>query len=98
MQRARGGWVYIITNRRDGVLYTGVTNDIARRGHEHRTGAYAGFTKHYGLKLLVWMERYDDIRDAIQRERSIKRWPRDWKVRLIHESNPDWRDLYDDLA
>jgi len=55
MQRARGGWVYIITNRRDGVLYTGLTNDIARRGHEHRTGAYAGFTKHYGLKLLVWM-------------------------------------------
>ncbi|WP_296572299.1 GIY-YIG nuclease family protein [Phreatobacter sp.] len=98
MERARGGWVYIITNRRDGVLYTGVTGDIARRAFEHRTGAYPGFTRRYGLKLLVWMERYEDIRDAIRREKAIKHWPRAWKVRLIHDTNPDWRDLYEDLA
>jgi putative endonuclease len=98
MERSRGGWVYLKTNRRDGVLYTGVTNDIARRAFEHRTGTYPGFTRRYGLKLLVWMERYEDIRGAIQREKAIKHWPRAWKVRLIHETNPDWRDLYEDLA
>ncbi|MDP2801596.1 MAG: GIY-YIG nuclease family protein [Phreatobacter sp.] len=98
MERPFGGWVYLMTNRRDGVLYTGVTNDIARRAFEHRTGAYPGFTRRYGLKLLVWMERYEDIRDAIQREKAIKHWPRGRKVRLIHETNPDWRDLYEDLA
>jgi putative endonuclease len=87
-----------MTNRRDGVLYTGVTNDIARRAFEHRTGAYPGFTRRCGLKLLVWMERYEDIRDAIQREKAIKHWPRGWKVRLIHDTNADWRDLYEDLA
>jgi putative endonuclease len=98
MDRAYGGWVYIITNRRDGVLYTGVTNDIARRAFEHQTGTYPGFTRQYGLKRLVHLERYEDIRDAIQREKSMKRWPRAWKVRLIHTHNPEWNDLYETLA
>ncbi len=94
----RGGWVYIMSNRKDGVLYVGVTSDIARRAHQHREGLVAGFTKRYGLKRLVYMEFHEDIRTAIQREKTLKHWPRAWKVRLIHQDNPEWDDLYDTLA
>lgn len=93
----RGGWVYIVTNKPNGILYTGVTSDIGRRAFEHHSGAMAGFTKRYGLKRLVYMERFEDIRDAIQREKNLKHWPRAWKARLILDSNPEWRDLFDDL-
>lgn len=93
-----GGYVYLMANRPDGTLYCGVTNDIARRAHEHREGLVPGFTRRYGLKRLVWFEPFDDIRDAIQRETSIKRWPRAWKVRLIQQENPDWADLYETLV
>jgi len=94
-----GRWVRVfMTNRANGTLYVGVTNDLLRRGHEHRNGLIPGFTKQYGLKLLVYFEQYDDIRLAIQREKSIKRWPRAWKVRQIHQLNPDWEDLYDTLV
>ena len=92
-----GGWVYIMTNRPNGTLYTGVTGDIARRAWEHREGLVKGFTQRYGLKRLVYMEFYEDIRDAIQREKNMKHYSRAWKVRLILEANPDWRDLYEDL-
>jgi putative endonuclease len=92
-----GGWVYFMTNRRDGTLYAGVTSDLPRRAYEHREGLIEGFTKLHGLKLLVYHERFDDIRDAIQREKTIKHWPRAWKVRLIHRMNPEWDDLYDTL-
>jgi putative endonuclease len=94
----RGGWIYIVTNRPNGTLYTGVTSNLSRRIYEHRECLYDGFTKEYGLKRLVSFEPYDDIRQAIQREKNIKHWPRAWKVRLILDFNPDWRDLYDDLA
>ena len=96
-RRMQGGWLYFMTNRRDGVLYAGVTSNLPRRAHEHRDGLVAGFTKRYGLKRLVYYERFDDIRDAIQREKMIKHWPRAWKIRLIHQVNPDWDDLYDTL-
>ena len=92
-----GGWVYVMTNRRNGTLYAGVTSDLPRRAFEHRDGLVTGFTKRYRLKVLVYYERFDDIRDAIQREKTIKHWPRAWKVRLIHAMNPDWRDLYETL-
>jgi putative endonuclease len=92
-----GGFVYFITNKPNGILYAGVTSDIAKRAYEHREGAVKGFTKRYGLKRLVYYERFDDIRDAIQREKTIKHWPRAWKVRLIHGMNPEWVDLYDTL-
>jgi putative endonuclease len=92
-----GGWVYIMTNRPNGTLYTGVTADIARRAWEHREGLAKGFTKRYGLKRLVFMAFHEDIRDAIQREKNMKHYSRAWKVRLILETNPDWRDLYEDL-
>jgi putative endonuclease len=92
-----GGFVYFMTNRRDGILYAGVTSDLPRRIYEHRERMVAGFTRRYGLKILVYYEQFDDIRDAIQREKTIKHWSRAWKVRLIHRMNPDWKDLYDDL-
>jgi len=93
----RGGWVYIMTNKPNGTLYIGVTSDLRRRAYEHRNGAVEGFTKRYGLTLLVHAERYDDTRFAIQRETSLKRWRRSWKLELIAASNPDWADLYETI-
>jgi putative endonuclease len=93
-----GGWVYIVTNRPNGTLYVGVTSHLARRAWEHREGAVDGFTQRYRLKRLVWAERHEDIRGAIQREKNLKHWPRVWKVDLIVAENPDWSDLYDKLA
>lgn len=93
----RVGWVYIVTNQPNGTLYVGVTADLTRRVAQHREGKVPGFTARYGLKRLVYAEPHVDIRSAIQREKTIKHWPRAWKVRLINEANADWRDLYDDL-
>ena len=95
--REGGGWVYIMTNRPNGTLYLGVTSDIARRAWQHREGLVEGFTKRYGLSRLVYAERHDEIVAAIQRERTMKHWPRAWKVRLIRKQNPDWDDLYETL-
>jgi putative endonuclease len=92
-----GGWVYIMTNRPNGTLYTGVTSDIGRRAYEHREGLVKGFTKRYGLKRLVYMEFHETIAGAIQREHNIKHWPRAWKARLILDANPGWTDLYETL-
>ena len=92
-----GGWVYIVTNQPNGVLYIGVTSDLARRAYEHREGLIEGFTKRYDLKRLVYAERHEEIDTAIQREKSMKKWPRAWKVRLIHRDNPNWNDLYDQI-
>ena len=89
-----GGFVYIMTNRRDGILYVGVTSNLPSRAYQHREGVVDGFTKRYGLKQLVYYEAFDDIRLAIQREKAMKHWPRAWKVRLIHQMNPQWHDLY----
>ena len=93
-----GGYVYILTNRPNGILYVGVTNNLVRRVFEHRSGFVDGFTKQYGLKRLVYFERFDDIRDAIQREHNIKHWSRAWKVRMIVAKNPDWDDLFETIA
>ena len=92
-----GGWVYIMANRRDGVLYVGVTGDLTKRVWEHREGLVEGFTKKYRLKRLVYAERHNDILSAIQREKNIKHWPRAWKIDLIVAQNPDWNDLSDCL-
>jgi putative endonuclease len=91
------GWVYIMTNRQNGVLYIGVTSDLPRRASEHREGVVEGFTRRYRLKRLVYAEHHSDIRDAIQREKNIKHWPRAWKIQLIESQNPHWTDLYDSL-
>ena len=79
--------VYIVCDKRHGTLYTGVTSHLARRGWEHRTGALAGFTRRYGLKLLVWYEVYPTMEDAIMRENRIKAWKRGWKIKLIERMN-----------
>jgi len=88
-----GGFVYIMPNRRNGILYVGVTSNLPSRAYQHREGLVDGFTRRYGLKLLVYYEAFDDIRLAIQREKTMKHWSRAWKVRLIHEMNPQWNDL-----
>jgi putative endonuclease len=88
------GWVYFMTNRPNGILYTGVTDDLVRRVWEHREGVVDGFTKRYGLKYLVYFEQYDDIRDARQREQNLKHYLRAWKIRLILLNNPSWSDLF----
>jgi putative endonuclease len=93
-----GGWVYIMSNKPNGTLYVGVTSDLVRRAWEHREGIIEGFSKRYGLKRLVYVEPHDDIRTAIQREKNLKHWPREWKVKLIVDANPSWDDLYDQLA
>jgi putative endonuclease len=95
--RLMTAFVYMMSNKRNGILYTGVTTNLPRRAYEHREGLVKGFTKQYGLKLLVYYEPIDDVRDAIQREKNIKHWPRAWKVRLIHGFNPEWNDLYESL-
>ncbi|MBV8169179.1 MAG: GIY-YIG nuclease family protein [Alphaproteobacteria bacterium] len=92
--RAKGGWVYFMANRPKGTIYVGVTSDLERRAVEHREGLVPGFTKRYKLKILVYAEPHDDITTAIQREKSIKRWPRVWKIELIEGQNPNWDDLF----
>jgi len=86
-----------MTNRPNGVIYVGDTENLSRRAWEHREGILEGFTKRYGLKRLVNFEQYDDIRYARQREQNLKYYPRAWKVRLILLNNPNWNDLYDRL-
>ena len=88
------GYVYILASDRNGTLYIGVTNDLVRRVFEHREEAAEGFTRRYGVKRLVHYEQFDDIRTAIQREKSLKRWSRAWKIELIEHANPEWDDLY----
>ncbi len=91
------GWVYFMTNRPNGILYVGVTDNLPRRAWEHREGLIDGFTKRYGLKRLVYFERHDDIRYTRQREQNLKHYPRAWKIRLILLNNPNWANLYDQL-
>jgi putative endonuclease len=81
---------------RNGTLYIGVTNDIYRRSWEHEHGELEGFTRKYGVKLLVYYEFFDDIEKAIAREKTLKRWRRTWKLELIERANPTWMNLYDD--
>lgn len=87
-------FVYILTNRKNGVLYIGLTNNLKRRIYEHKKGMVEGFTKKYHLKSLVYYEVFEDINQAILREKRIKKWKRDWKIKLIESKNPQWQDLY----
>jgi putative endonuclease len=95
MTTKRRYWTYIMASRRNGTLYIGVTNDIARRAWEHREGLIPGFTKAYGVRMLVHFEEFGEIADAIHRESRLKKWKRRWKLELIETANPDWRDLYE---
>ncbi len=89
--------VYILASAKNGTLYVGVTSDLAHRVWEHREGMIPGFTKRYGVKMLVHSEQFDDIRDAIDREARLKKWKRRWKLELIEKTNPDWNDLYETI-
>ena len=91
-------YVYILASQPRGTLYIGVTNDVVRRVYEHREGFVDGFTKQHGVKTLVYVESHDGIEVALQREKSLKHWKRDWKISLIERTNPNWSDLYDTLS
>lgn len=89
-------YVYIITNKKDGVLYIGVTNNLERRMFEHKNKLVKGFSSKYNLRKLVYFERYQYVNDAIKREKNMKKWKRDWKINRIIEDNPQWKDLSED--
>jgi putative endonuclease len=91
-------YVYILASRRNGTLYIGVTNDLVRRVFEHKQGGVPGFTKRYAVKTLVYFEQFDNVEKAIQREKTMKFWPRQWKINKIEENNPDWRDLFNEIS
>jgi putative endonuclease len=90
--------VYLLASRKDGTLYVGVTSDLGRRVWQHKNDGVEGFTKQYGVHRLVWYEVHENMTSAIEREKAIKGWKRQWKIRLIEQSNPQWRDLSDELA
>jgi putative endonuclease len=90
-------YVYILSSKKNGTLYVGVTNDLMRRVGEHKLGLIEGFTNKYKINNLVYFETYNDINEAILREKRIKKWNRNWKIKIIEEMNPEWNDLYDDL-
>ena len=94
---ADGGFVYIMTNRPQGTLYIGVTADLARRVMEHRIGIGSRFVQRYNLHRLIYVECFDEIERAIAREKQLKHWNRAWKVRLIEEQNPEWKDIFERL-
>ena len=91
------GWTYILASKRNGTLYIGVTSDLFRRVGQHKEKAAEGFTKKYGVDMLVYHEWFERIEDAIAYEKKLKAWKRSWKIALIEKSNPRWRDLYDHI-
>ena len=90
--------VYILSSNRNGTLYIGVTSDLVQRVWQHKNDFVDGFTKRYGVHNLVWYEVHDTMGSAITREEALKKWHRAWKLRLIEESNPSWRDLYSEIV
>jgi putative endonuclease len=90
-------WVYMLASKPYGTLYTGFTGDISGRVYEHKNDLTPGFTSQYGVHILVWYETHGHVHAAIDREKQIKGWNRDWKIRLIEKMNPDWEDLFPQL-
>jgi putative endonuclease len=95
---AKHYYVYFLASQRNGTLYVGVTNDLVRRVFEHKQKAVAGFTRAHDIDQLVYFEQFDTPRMAIQREKTIKGWPRLWKINKIEENNPKWRDLFEEIS
>jgi putative endonuclease len=87
-----------MASRRNGTLYLGVTSNLPGRAYQHRNGLLDGFTKRYGCRALVWFAAFDDIQDARARELQMKKWKRAWKLQVIEEMNPEWRDLFEEIA
>ena len=94
----RPGYTYILASKTRGTLYIGVTSELVGRVWKHKEGNNDGFARKYGVRRLVYYEHYDDVHDAIVREKQLKKWNRAWKIRLIEKDNPNWYDLYDQLA
>jgi putative endonuclease len=94
----RNPCVYILASKRNGTLYTGVTSSQRQRVWQHKTNQVRGFTSRYGVHLLVWYESHETMNSAIAREKAIKNWKREWKVKTIEKLNPSWRDLYDEIV
>jgi putative endonuclease len=90
-------YVYILCNKQNGTLYTGVTSDLVKRIYEHKNNMVDGFTKTYGVHHLIWYENHMTAESAITREKQIKKWNRKWKLELIEKNNPEWKDLYKSL-
>ena len=91
-------YVYILSSKRNGTLYTGVTSDIVKRVYEHKQKVVEGFTKSYDVHILAWYEIHDSAESAINREKQIKKWKRVWKLKLIEKDNPEWIDLYESIC
>ena len=89
--------VYLLASRRNGTLYVGVTSNLVKRIWEHKNNLVQGFTQKYGVHMLVWFELHETMESAIRREKAIKEWKRDWKLKLIEQQNPAWRDLYSEI-
>jgi putative endonuclease len=96
--RERSPCVYILASKRNGTLYIGVTSDLIKRVWEHKNDLVEGYTKQYGVHQLVYFEMHEDMESAIQREKQLKKWNRDWKIDLIEKDNLEWADLYDSLV
>ncbi len=94
---AKEFWVYILSSKRNGALYIGVTSDLAERVWQHKNKMVEGFTLRYNVDKLVYCEPFADAESAITREKQMKKWKRSWKIRLIEEGNPDWKDLYEEI-
>ena len=91
-------YIYIMASKKNGTLYLGMTNDLRRRIHQHKNDMHDGFTRKYGVHNLVWFEATNDNQGAIQREKQMKKWNRQWKINLIERENPEWADLYEELG
>ena len=91
-------YVYILSSNRNGTLYTGITSNLLKRVYEHKHGLVEGFTKKYNVHNLVWYELHESAESAIMREKQIKKWKRDWKLKLIEKENPEWIDLYKEIS
>ncbi len=91
-------YVYILSSKRNGTLYTGVTSNLVKRVYEHKNNLADGFTKKYNIHDLVWYELHHSPETAITREKQVKAWKREWKLRMIEESNPEWKDLYESIC
>ena len=97
MKQEKSYYIYILANKRNGTLYIGVSSNLKKRIYEHKNEIIEGFTKKYKIHLLVYYELFNNINEAIAREKQLKKWNRKWKMELIEKVNPQWKDLYDDL-
>ena len=91
-------WVYMLASQKNGTLYIGVTSELIQRTWKHKEEFYEGFTKKYGVTILVWFEEHATAESAIRKEKRLKKYPRQWKINLINEMNPEWKDLYDEIT